>query len=119
LLLAHNFSLLLCSSALKELYGTDKTLTVMFDDYDLSIRGQAIFNANNEINTKLDLSETSDGLLINMTDENKLPGTITVSLKNVPNTYKYFYLMDNSKDYQMLNTLSNNTILCYFTTFSI
>ena len=98
------------SSALKELYGTDKTLTVMFDDYDLSIRGQDIFNANNEINTKLDLSETSDGLLINMTDENKLPGTITVSLKNDPNTYKYFYLMNNSKDYQMLNTLSNNTI---------
>ena len=82
----------------------------MFDDYDLSIRGQDIFNANNEINTILDLSETSDGLLINMTDENKLPGTITVSLKNDPNTYKYFYLMNNSKDYQMLNTLSNNTI---------
>ena len=98
------------SSALKELYGTEKTLTVMFDDYDLSIRGQDIFNANNEINTKLDLSKTSDGLLINMTDENKLPGTITVSLKNDPNTYKYFYLMNNSKDYQMLNTLSNNTI---------
>jgi hypothetical protein len=98
------------SSALKELYGTDKTLTVMFDDYDLSIRGQDIFNANNEINTILDLSETSDGLLINMTDENKLPGTITVSLKNDSNTYKYFYLMNNSKDYQMLNTLSNNTI---------
>ena len=98
------------SSALKELYGTDKTLTVMFDDYDLSIRGQDVFNANNEINTILDLSETSDGLLINMTDENKLPGTITVSLKNDPNTYKYFYLMNNSKDYQMLNTLSNNTI---------
>lgn len=98
------------SSALKELYGTDKTLTVMFDDYDLSIRGQDIFNANNEINTKLDLSKTSDGLLINMIDENKLPGTITVSLKKAPNTYKYFYLMGNSKDYQMLNTLSNNTI---------
>jgi len=98
------------SSALKELYGTDKTFTVMFDDYDLSIRGQDIFNANNEINTILDLSETSDGLLINMTDENKLPGTITVSLKNDSNTYKYFYLMNNSKDYQMLNTLSNNTI---------
>lgn len=98
------------SSALKELYGTDKTLTVMFDDYDLSIRGQDIFNANNEINTKLDLSETSDGLLINMTDDNKLPGTITVSLKSNSNKYKYLYLMNNSKDYQMLNTLSNNTI---------
>ena len=40
----------------------------MFDDYDLSIRGQDVFNANNEINTILDLSETS-GLLINLTDE--------------------------------------------------
>ena len=30
------------SSALRELYGTNKTLTVMFDEYDLSIRGQDI-----------------------------------------------------------------------------
>lgn len=98
------------SAALKELYGTEKTLTVMFDDYDLSIRGQDIFNANNEIITKLDFSETSDGLLINLTDENKLPGTISISLKKVSNKYKYFYLMSDNKDYQRLNSLSNNVI---------
>lgn len=98
------------SSALKELYGTDKTLTVMFDDYDLSIRGQDIFNANNEINTILDLSETSDGLLINLTDENKLPGTISIALKNESDKYRYFYLMSDNKEYQRLNALSNNVI---------
>ena len=98
------------SSALKELYGTDKTLTVMFDDYDLSIRGQDVFNANNEINTILDLSETSDGLLINLTDENKLPGTISIALKNESDKYRYFYLMSDNKEYQRLNALSNNVI---------
>ena len=37
------------SSALRELYGTNKTLTVMFDEYDLSIRGQDIYNVENMI----------------------------------------------------------------------
>ena len=37
------------SSALRELYGTNKTLTVMFDEYDLSIRGQDIYNFENMI----------------------------------------------------------------------
>ena len=37
------------SSALRELYGTDKTLTVMFGEYDLSIRGQDIYNVENMI----------------------------------------------------------------------
>lgn len=97
------------SSALKELYGTDKILTVELDDYDITIKGQDISNANNEISTKLDFSETSSGVFVKIADNEKLPGTISISLKNASDKYKYFYLVDeNNNDFQRLNALSNN-----------
>ena len=97
------------SSALKALYGTDKTLTVELDDYDISIRGQDIFNANNEISTKLDLSNSGKGMSLKLVDNEKLPGTISITLKNTSEKYKYFYLVDTkTKDYRRLNALSNN-----------
>ena len=97
------------SSALKELYGTDKTLIVELDDYDLSIRGQDISNANNEIDTQLDISSTDKGISVKIVDDKKLPGTIGVTLKNTSEKYKYFYLVDEkTNDYRRLNALSNN-----------
>lgn len=97
------------SSALKVLYGTDKTLIVELDDYDLSIRGQDIFNANNEIDTQLDISSTDEGVSVKIVDDKKLPGTIGIKLKNTSKKYKYFYLVDGkTNDYRRLNALSNN-----------
>ena len=97
------------SSALKELYGTDKTLIVELDDYDLSIRGQDIYNANNEIDTQLDISSTDNGVSVKIVDDKKLPGTISIKLKNTSKKYKYFYLVEGkTNDYHRLNALSNN-----------
>lgn len=96
------------SSVLKELYGTDKTLVIKFDEYDISIRGQDIFNANNEISTKLVFSHIENGILVEVND-NKLPGTISITLKKTDKNYKYLYIVDKKKnDYKRLNTLSNN-----------
>lgn len=97
------------SSVLKELYGTNKTLIVELDEYDITIKGQDISNANNEIYTKLNFSNTSNGLIVKLNDDNKLPGTISITLKNAPENYKYFYLVDEqNNDYQRLNSLANN-----------
>lgn len=98
------------SSALKELYGTEKILTVELDKYDISICGQDIINANNEVNTKLDLSSTSDGIFVKLNSDNKLPGTITITLKDLPENYEYFYLVDRqSNEYKRLNSLDQNS----------
>lgn len=101
-----------CISAevLKALYGTDKSLTVDLDAYTLSIRGQDIFNANNEIDTRLDLTETENGMLVNFNDGKNLPGTVSIKLKHAPKQYKYFYIVNTQNSgYQALNSLSDNS----------
>lgn len=98
------------SSALKELYGTDRTLTVKLNEYDISICGQDIYNANNEIDTELQLSTSNDGMLIKLNSKNELPGRISISLKKTNKNYKFFYLLDEqSHKYKRLNSLKNNT----------
>ena len=98
------------SEVLKALYGTDKSLTVDLNEYTLSIRGQDIFNANNEIDTRLDLTETENGMLVKFNEGKNLPGTVSVKLKNVPKQYKYFYIVNaQSSGYQALNSLSDNS----------
>lgn len=101
---------LISSSVLKSLYGTEKSLTVDLDAYTLSIRGQDIFNACNEVSTQLELSDTDNGMYVTLSDEKKLPGTISISLKNAPQKYKYFYQVNkDGSEYRMLNSLSGNT----------
>lgn len=100
------------SSSLKELYGTDKTLTVELDDYDVSIKGENIFNPSIELNTTLDFSETENGVYVTFSDNEKLPGTITVYLKNTSEKYSYFYLVDEeNNNFQRINAISNNTFI--------
>ena len=95
---------------LKALYGTDKSLTVDLDAYTLSIRGQDIFNANNEIDTRLDLTETENGMLVNFNEGKNLPGTVSIKLKHAPKQYKYFYIVNTqNSEYQALNSLSDNS----------
>ena len=98
------------SEVLKALYGTDKSLTVDLDAYTLSIRGQDIFNANNEIDTRLDLTETENGMLVNFNEGKNLPGTVSIKLKHAPKQYKYFYIVNTQNSgYQALNSLSDNS----------
>ena len=101
---------LISSSVLKSLYGTEKSLTVDLDAYTLSIRGQDIFNACNEVSTQLELSDTDNGMYVTLSDEKNLPGTISISLKNAPQKFKYFYQVnEDGSEYRMLNSLSGNT----------
>ena len=98
------------SEVLKALYGTEKSLTVDLEEYTLSIRGQDIFNANNEIDTKLELTDTENGMLVKFNEGKNLPGTVSVRLKNAPKKYKYFYIVnEQSNGYQALNSLSDNS----------
>lgn len=101
---------LISSAVLKALYGTDKSLTVDLDEYTLSIRGQDIFNANNEIDTRLELTDTENGMLVKFNEGKNLPGTISIALKKAPKKYKYFYLVNvQGNEYQVLNSLSDNS----------
>lgn len=100
---------ILTCSVLKEIYGTEKEIIVEHDDYAIRIRGQDIFNAQNELNTKLNVSSTENGATVTVVYEGNLPGTISVRLKNCSEKYKYFYLLDNNTNqYKKINSLSNN-----------
>lgn len=99
----------LTTAALKEIYGTEKKIVIECDEYDISIRGQDIFNAQNELNTKFNFTSTEKGLILTLDNECNLPGTINVKLKNCSEKYKYFYLLDyNTNEYKKINSFSNN-----------
>lgn len=98
------------AAVLKELYGTEKMLVVSYDDYDLSIKGTDIINANNEINPLLRFSKTSNGTFLEFTDYGNLPGTISISLKRISDKYKYLYLIDENNNYIKLNDIGNNVV---------
>lgn len=101
----------LTSAVLKEIYGTDKEIIIECEDYDISIKGQDIFNAQNDLNTKLDISLTENSALIKFNEKNKLPGTISIKMKNNFEKYKYFYILDkSSNEYKKINSLSDNEI---------
>jgi hypothetical protein len=49
-------------------------------------------------------------MYVTLSDEKNLPGTISISLKNAPQKYKYFYQVNaDGSEYRMLNSLSGNT----------
>lgn len=98
------------SAALKALRSTEKTLTVEHDDYDISICGAEIVNPDHALSTRIVTSNTEKGLSIEVTE--KLPGPISISLKNSSITYRHFYLVKgDSNIFQKLNTLSDNTVI--------
>lgn len=100
---------ILTTAALKEIYGTEKKIVVECDEYDISIRGQDIFNAQNELNTKFNFTSTDKGMILTFVNESNLPGTINVKLKNCSEKYKHLYLFDNNtNEYKRINSLSNN-----------
>ena len=99
---------IISSVVLKELYGTDKNLIIECAGYDILLKGKDIHNANIEFNTTFNISYVENGLLVSLENDNKLPGTITIKIKDDPTSYKYLYLLDEStQEYYKLNALSN------------
>ena len=94
------------SSILKELYGTDKTLIVECDGYDVILNGMDIKNATNELDTRIVFNEEKNGIQFSINSGKKLPGKIEIQLDNKPN-YKYLYLLNNNK-YVIVNSLDSN-----------
>lgn len=99
------------SEALKALYGTDKTLIVECEDYDIYLNGRDVINADNELSTELNFTETSKGLLVSQKDDKKLPGKISIKLKNDDSAYRYIYLCrEDGESYRKLNTLTDRNM---------
>ncbi|MBQ8904960.1 MAG: Ig-like domain-containing protein [Ruminococcus sp.] len=109
-------------AALKLLYGTDKTLIIVYPEYNVVINGMDIANAENALNTTLIIESDKKGLKIKTEAVQKLPGEIEIVLKNKPTNYRYLYIYDEDTDeYTRLNSMNNNAIRissngCYYVT---
>ena len=102
------------SEVLRELYGTDKKLIIECDGYDIYLNGCDISNAENELFTELDFTETDKGIMLSQSEQYRLPGKISIKLRNSKSDYKYFYMCSNDgKSLRKLNALSGDN------TFSI
>ena len=102
------------SEVLRELYGTDKKLIIECDGYDIYLDGCDISNAENELFTELDFTETDKGIMLSQSEQYRLPGKISIKLRNSKSDYKYFYMCSNDgKSFRKLNALSGDN------TFSI
>ncbi len=98
-------------AALKSLYGTNKVLTIEYPEYNIVINGMDITNAENELNTKLIIENYEKGIKIDTSTFGNFPGKIEIVLKNITNSYNYFYMYDKSTDkYVRLNTMNSNSI---------
>lgn len=100
---------MLSSAVLKALRETGKSLRIELEHYDISIRGSEIVNPNHALHTGLSIQEVPQGLTIEI--GKKLPGPVTIALKNQPAAYQYFYLKEAEGVFQRLNALSENAIV--------
>lgn len=96
------------SMILKELYGTEKRLTIQYPDYSITIYGKDIKNISNELDTKISMLNGVQGLDILINNEYNLPGKIYIQLFS-SQKYSHLYLFNANKNtYQELNTLKEN-----------
>lgn len=98
------------SDVLKELYGTDKVLTIEYPDYNVLINGRDIINPINELNPELEISIIKQGILINYISTDEMPGAITIILKNHMNDYKHLYILSDKGNYTELSYNSDYKI---------
>ncbi|MBP0962324.1 MAG: Ig-like domain-containing protein, partial [Oscillospiraceae bacterium] len=80
------------SPVLKELYGTDKTLTVEMEGYSISLCGMEIYNPGNELNTDFELDDSGNSISLRIDENEKLPGAVCVKLDEEKSDFRYFYL---------------------------
>jgi uncharacterized protein YjdB len=100
------------SAILKELYGTDKYLTIHYPEYTITLYGRDIKNISNELSTKISLTpgkhDGKEGLKILVNKGDKLPGKLYIKLFG-QEIYSHLYLLDEKKNaYNKINTLNGN-----------
>lgn len=99
------------SEALRALYGTDRTLVIECDNYDIRIFGRDIVNADHDFSTELNFTENEKGILLNQDKENRLPGKISIKLKDSSAEYRYIYLCGtDGDDLRKLNSVSGKNM---------
>ncbi|MCQ2464651.1 MAG: Ig-like domain-containing protein [Oscillospiraceae bacterium] len=99
------------SETLRALYGTDITLVIECDEYDIRIFGRDIVNADHDFSTELDFTENEKGILLNQNKENRLPGKISIKLKDSSAEYRYIYLRGtDGDDLRKLNSVSGKNM---------
>lgn len=101
---------IISSDVLKELYGTDKVLTIEYQDYNIIINGRDIINPINEINPELKIAIINNGITVDYISECEMPGAITIILKNHQEHYKHLYFLGNNNEYKELGYNSDYRI---------
>lgn len=100
------------SNVLQALHGTDKTLTVAYDAYSLSVKGSDIRNAGNELDTRLAFAETDEGLEFTLNGGSYMPGKVQITLdENTASLYRCLYLYNTSlEQWQQLSNYEDGVL---------
>lgn len=107
---------------LKELYETEKMLTIQGDGYTMYLNGKDIVNYENDLKTELRFKTEENGFSFVVNGGNKLCGKIKIDLSEKVTDEKYLYLYNEQKDkYQRIaiediNELSIDTAGTYLLT---
>lgn len=100
------------AEVMQALHGTDKSLTVPYDRYSLTIKGTDIRNAGNELDTRLAFAETGDGLEFTLNGGGYMPGKVQITLnETTAASYRCLYLYNTSlEQWQQLNSYENGVL---------
>ena len=89
------------SEMLKYYYENKKNLTITGTNYKIYTNWSDIVNFENELKTILDIDETNDGIMLDLSD--RLCGKVTIDMSDVVLNEKYLYLYNNdSNKYQQI-----------------
>ena len=103
LLLDGELNPLIDAGVLRELFGTTRTITVKYPSYLLRIVGSDVKNANNELITRIELTEVDEGLMLLMNEGKPLPGRVSVELIGY-SRFDFLYLYnDSSGRYELIS----------------
>lgn len=103
---------IISSDVLQALHSTDKSLTVSYDRYSLTVTGADIKNAGNELDTRLDFAETAEGLEFTLNGGSYMPGKVQLTLDEATAaSYRCLYLYNTSlEQWQQLNSYENGVL---------
>jgi len=111
----------LTKASLEIAYDRNLILEGRNDDYAIIVRGEDIEDYNTELDLKLEVKKTKDGYKIKRASDDKLPGKVSVKIRNTKLNKKYLYIYnkvqgkyilldgideDNVADYKNINVIN-------------